>query len=86
MGMFRKGEINRKEDLDQIRLYSLKKCPYCFSMLKLNAEKCDRCKNRVGKITKTGFAEKPTNWKAYTISLFAWAAFAFYVWWAFFER
>lgn len=55
-------------------------------MLNLNVEKCDRCKNRVGKVTKTGFAEKPTNWKAYTISFFAWAAFAFYVWWAFFER
>jgi hypothetical protein len=67
-------------------LYSLKKCPYCFEMLNLEADRCGHCKKKVGKINKTGFAEKPTNWKAYIISLAAWAAFAFYVWWAFFER
>lgn len=67
-------------------LYSLKKCPYCYTMLKLEADRCDRCKNRVGVLNRAGFAQKLINWKAYTISVLAWAAFGFYIWWAFFKK
>ena len=75
-----------KKDYDEIRLYTLKKCPYCFAMMELKAQRCDRCKKRVGSVNRTGFADKPVNWKAYTVSFLAWAAFAYYIWWAFFDR
>ena len=52
--------------------YGTKKCPYCMTHLKLAEEKCYSCGARVGKINKLGFAQKPFNWKGYTISFFAW--------------
>ena len=46
----------------------------------------DRVWTRVGKKGKTGLATKPVNWKAYLISVLAWAAFGLYIWWAFFRE
>ncbi len=77
---------SRQDDYDAISMYSLKKCPYCFEMLKKDADKCVKCKNKVGKINRTGFADKPVNWKGYIVSFLAWIAFACYCWWAFFDR
>lgn len=66
--------------------FSLKKCPYCFTMLKLDTKKCDMCKKAVGKVNKAGFAEKYIDWKAYITAFLAWTAFFVYVWWAFFRK
>ena len=63
-----------------------KKCPQCYVYLAADAARCFSCGTRVGKRGKTGLAEKPINWKAYLISILAWAAFAFYIWWAFFKE
>ncbi len=63
-----------------------KKCPYCLTYLKLGDEKCYSCGAKVGKVDKLGFAQKPFNWKGYTISIIAWIAFLVYLWWAFFQN
>ncbi len=78
--------VKSKNVINPGSLYSLKKCPYCFTMLKLEADRCDRCKKKVGALDRAGFAQKRINWKAYGISIFAWAVFAVYVWWAFFSK
>lgn len=78
--------VKSKKVSDATLLYSLKKCPYCHNMLKLDANRCDGCKNRVGAINKAGFAQKLTNWKAYVVSALAWTAFCVYIWWAFFKE
>ena len=63
-----------------------KKCPECYSYLSADAQRCNICGTRVGKKGKTGLATKPVNWKAYLISVLAWAAFGLYIWWAFFRE
>ena len=72
-----------KKSANMTLLHSMKKCPYCYSMIKLNADKCDLCKNRLGAINKIGFAEKRVDWKAYLIAFVASTAFFIYIWWAF---
>ena len=71
---------------DKIQSYSMKKCPHCFTMLKLDARKCDICKKRVGAVNKEGFAGKSIDWKAYITAILASTAFIVYVWWAFFRK
>ncbi len=78
--------LKSKKHRDTSKLYSMKKCPYCFTMLKLGAKKCDMCKKRVGVVNKAGFAEKGIDWKAYITAILAWTAFFVYVWWAFFRK
>jgi hypothetical protein len=63
-----------------------KKCPECYTYLAADADRCHVCGVRVGRRGKTGLASKPVNWKAYLISFLAWAAFALYIWWAFFSE
>jgi len=75
-----------KKEQDAARLYSTKKCPYCYTMLKMDALNCDMCKKKVGAINKAGFAEKRINLKAYITAILAWTAFVAYVWWAFFRK
>jgi hypothetical protein len=78
--------LRSEKKRDATLLYSMKKCPYCYTMLKLNAGKCDICKNRVGEINKVGFAEKRIDWKAYGTAILACMAFIVYIWWAFFRK
>jgi hypothetical protein len=78
--------LSSKKKHDNIHLYSTKKCPYCYTMLKLDAKQCDICKKKVGAINKVGFAEKRVDWKAYITAVLAWTAFIVYVWWAFFRN
>jgi hypothetical protein len=75
--------LRSKRSGNVTQVYSMKKCPYCYSMVKLNADKCDICKNKLGAINKAGFAEKRVDWKAYGIAILASTAFLIYVWWAF---
>jgi hypothetical protein len=75
--------LRSKKSSNEAQLYTIKKCPYCYSMLKLNAEKCDFCKNKVGAINQAGFAEKRVDWKAYGIAILAFTVFIIYIWWAF---
>lgn len=63
--------------------YLSKKCPECLTYIPLNAEICPECKKRVGKVTMSGMAGRPTNWISYVLLIIAVAAFALYIWWAF---
>jgi hypothetical protein len=78
--------LKSKKSSDTPLLYSMKKCPYCYSMLKLNADHCDICKKKVGAINRTGFAEKRIDWKAYASAILAFTAFIAYAWWVFFKK
>jgi hypothetical protein len=49
------------------------------------ADICPMCKRRVGKKTESGMARKAVDWKSYIMLIISWAAFAFYMWWAFFR-
>lgn len=57
-----------------------KVCPYCSTHLLINATSCSYCKKKVGPANKQGIAEKPTDWKAYTICFVSWGAMLFYFW------
>jgi hypothetical protein len=58
----------------------IKVCPYCSTHLLINATACSYCKKKVGPINKQGIAEKPTDWKAYTICIVSWVAMFSYFW------
>lgn len=64
--------------------FSTKKCYECFTHLPLKAEVCHVCKKKVGKVLKTGLAEKPTDWKAYAISIILWVGLGIFIWKSFF--
>ena len=57
-----------------------KVCPYCSTHLLLNATACTYCKKKVGPANKQGIAEKPTDWKAYTVCFLSWGAMFVYFW------
>jgi hypothetical protein len=75
--------LNSKKSIGSSLVYSMKKCPYCYSMLKLDAHNCDSCKNKVGAVNKAGFADKRFDWKAYLSAALACTAFIVYIWWFF---
>lgn len=53
------------------KLFADKRCPYCFTHLKLNETECVGCHKKVGEVDKHGLARKPIRYKAY---------FAFFLW------
>jgi hypothetical protein len=61
-----------------------KKCPECFTYLKLDAAVCHSCGKRVGGVAPTGLAQKPVDVKAYVVAVVAAVAFAVFIWWGFF--
>jgi hypothetical protein len=60
-----------------------KKCPYCSSYVKLNADRCDACQRRIGPANAYGIARKPFDARAYAVAILAVAALAAYLVWAF---
>nr|CBX27409.1 unknown protein [uncultured Desulfobacterium sp.] len=54
-----------------------------MTYISLDASVCPSCHSRVGKVTKTGLAKRPTDWNSYLMLIIAVAAFCFYIWWAF---
>lgn len=71
---------------DRRKLYSDKRCPYCFTHLKLEAEFCLECRAKVGKVDKYGLAKKPINYKAYLASALWIVLLAIYIWKVFIVR
>jgi desulfoferrodoxin (superoxide reductase-like protein) len=61
-----------------------KKCPYCLIYIPLNAKQCPTCKAKVGEVDHLGMAKKHINWLSYLMAIIGLAAFAGYIWWAFF--
>jgi hypothetical protein len=76
----------KRKHITNVSQFKVKKCPYCMIYLKLDAEVCESCKQKVGKVNHLGFAEKPFNWKGYTTAAFGIIAFIAYIWWAFFTK
>ena len=66
--------------------HPVKKCPYCFTYLPLNAKKCNICHHKVGSVNKIGFATKPFEWWTYLLAAASIAAFAGFMWWGFFRE
>jgi ribosomal protein L40E len=66
--------------------HTTKKCPNCYAYLPLSARICTSCHARVGDVDKLGFAQKPIDWRAYLLAAVTMAAFAFFIWWAFFRE
>lgn len=63
-----------------------KRCPYCFTPLKLNAEHCIECKKKVGAVNKLGMAQKPPHYKAYAAAILWITVLGIYIWKIFFQR
>lgn len=77
------GKANAKENAP--RAFSFKRCPYCFTTLKLTAESCLGCHKRVGKADRNGLARKPINYMGYLAALMWVGIFIGYIWFAFFR-
>ena len=66
--------------------FTNKRCPYCYTHLKLNAVHCMECRQKVGKVDSMGLARKPFNYKAYLAALL-WVVFlGIYFWKIFIEK
>lgn len=74
------------DDMEKNQTYSAKKCPECMAHIPADAVVCPSCKRRIGKRSDTGMAKKAIDWKSYIMLIISWAAFAFYMWWAFFRK
>lgn len=66
--------------------HTTKKCPNCYTYLPLRAKVCTSCHARVGDVDKLGFAQKPVDWRGYLLAALTIAAFAIFMWWAFFRE
>jgi tRNA(Ile2) C34 agmatinyltransferase TiaS len=64
-------------------VHATKRCPECFDYVELDADKCPKCKTRLGEVQKHGMAKRKVDWTAYAIFLVALVGFAIYIWWAF---
>lgn len=71
---------------NEIPVHTTKRCPYCFTPLKLSATHCIECKEKVGPIDDLGLAKKPPNYKAYAAALLWIAVLGIYIWKIFFEK
>ncbi len=70
----------------QLQIDPTKRCPYCFTPLKLEAEYCIECKNKVGLVNKLGLAKKPPNIKAYAAAILWAVVFGIYIWKIIFQK
>ncbi|SCX91851.1 hypothetical protein [Desulfoluna spongiiphila] len=65
------------------RVFSFKRCPYCFTSLSLAAETCQSCHKRVGTVDRYGLAKKPINYMGYLAAVMWAGIFVGYIWFAF---
>ena len=64
-------------------VHATKRCPECFTYVKLNVQKCPDCNTKLGAVEKHGMAKRKTNWMSYVSFFIAFLALAFYLWWEF---
>jgi len=64
-------------------VHATKRCPECFTYVRLEVKKCPECKTRLGAVEKHGMAKRTINWMSYISFSIAFLAFAFYIWWEF---
>ncbi len=70
----------------QLQTDPTKRCPYCFTPLKLESEQCIECRNKVGPVNKLGLAKKPPNYKAYSAAILWAVVLGIYIWKIFFTK
>ena len=58
----------------------VKKCPYCNAYVKVEALRCNECNEKLGPVGRDGIAQKPVDWKAYTVCILSWLGLFFYFW------
>lgn len=63
--------------------YRVKKCPECFTVLSIDALRCDFCNQKVGAANDIGIAKLPVDWMSYFHAFIAISAFCFFIWWVF---
>ena len=68
------------EEYKQQRQPKQKRCPFCYTYIRLDATHCTDCKRKVGKIDKYGLAKKPFNYKAYLAALLWFVMLGIYIW------
>ena len=73
----------KKKTKVDLKTFTVKKCPYCYSHLTVTANRCDRCGKRVGPVESSGWAKKTVDWKAYIKAAIAAGLFIWFFWWAF---
>lgn len=76
----------KKKSTEPSAKVTTKKCPYCYTYLPANAERCDACGKRVGEVDATGWAKKPVDITGYLVAIAACGGFAWFVWWAFLSK
>ena len=69
-----------KTDGKQEKRSLVKKCPYCNSYVKVDARQCNECDAKLGPVGRDGIAQKPVDWKAYTVCIISWLGLFFYFW------
>lgn len=78
--------VKKNKTSAESRKVTTKKCPFCYTYLKAEAEKCDACGKRVGEVDATGWAKKPVDVKGYLLALAACGGFYWFIWWAFLSK
>ena len=73
----------KKKTTVDVKTFTVKKCPYCYTHLAVNATRCDMCRKRVGPVESSGWAKKTVDLKAYVTAGVAVTVFLVYFWWAF---
>ncbi len=75
--------MSRNEAGNKKKIFATKKCPYCSTYVKIDADRCDACKRRIGPANQYGVAKKPVNVVSYLVAIAAIAAVVGYFVWAF---
>lgn len=71
--------MNSTKDKSEKQKYTEKRCPECFTVLKLDAKTCINCGQKVGSVNKFGLARRPFAWKAYLAFLISAILLGLYV-------
>lgn len=73
-------ERGKKEKPQGKRLYPVKKCPECFTVLGIRDTECFNCGQKVEEPDERGIAKKPVDYKGYSLAILAWVVFFVYLW------
>ena len=65
------------------RVFTFKRCPYCFTSLSLDADVCIGCHKRVCEVDRYGLAKRPVNYLGYLAAVMWVVIFIVYIWFAF---
>jgi uncharacterized protein (DUF983 family) len=73
----------KKVIIESDKSVTTKKCPYCYTYLKVEADRCDSCGKRIGEVDSVGWAKKPFDAAGYLLAVAACGGLVWFVWWAF---